>query len=137
MIKKQRLLTFIASILSSLLILYFLHGLPLFGLPDIKNIDYVEITDTHIGEETKKITSEQDIKNARNLAGILRYKFKTVNNNELFIIMVFHLKDGKTAKLSVGEKTVLWNDKIYSIKDTDFFIKAIEGLYFMGEKYDK
>jgi predicted alpha-1,6-mannanase (GH76 family) len=110
--------------------------MPLFGMPDIKNIDYVEITDTHIGEETKKITSEKDIKTARNLAGVLRYKFKTVNDNEPFIIMVFHIKDGKTAKLSVGEKTALWKDKKYSIKDTDFFIKAVEGLYFISEKYE-
>jgi hypothetical protein len=50
--------------------------------------------------------------------------------------MVFHIKDGKTAKLSVGEKTALWKDKKYSIKDTDFFIKAVEGLYFISEKYE-
>ncbi|MCI1999597.1 MAG: hypothetical protein LKJ75_02345 [Clostridia bacterium] len=136
MINKRNFITFIASLLTGLLVFYFLHGMPLFGMPDIKNIDYVEITDTHIGEETKKITSEKDIKTARNLAGVLRYKFKTVNDNEPFIIMVFHIKDGKTAKLSVGEKTALWKDKKYSIKDTDFFIKAVEGLYFISEKYE-
>lgn len=119
---------------------YFLiKGIPLFGVPKIEDVSYVEISDTKLDINARKFTEIEDIEKAINLTNLLLYKLGTPEEKEPLIEFVFHLKDGNSFVISANEKTVYSNGKSYSLKGDNgkVFIKITEGVFFFGELVEK
>ncbi len=119
---------------------YFLiKGIPLFGVPKIEDVSYVEISDNKLNINARKFTEMKDIEKAVNLTNLLLYKLGTPEEKEPIIELVFHLKDGNSFVISANEKTVYSNGKAYSLKGDNgkAFIKIIEGAFFFSELVEK
>ena len=46
-----------------------------------------------------------------------------------FITIVYHFDDGSVKTLEVAGEAVTWNGKSYYIKESDFFVQLVEGLF--------
>jgi len=114
---------------------FYIGGIPLVGVPKIKDVLYVEIYNNRLGVNSRKLTEIEDIEKVINLTSLLSYKLGTPEKKAPLIEFVFHLKDGNSFSISSNEKTVYKNGKAYSLKDDkgQFFIKVTEGVFFFSE----
>ncbi|AKL95049.1 hypothetical protein CACET_c16000 [Clostridium aceticum] len=142
-IRHNRFLYYLTLITGSVIITsigyFFMNGIPLFGVPKIEDVSYVEISSIRLDTNTRKITEIQDIKTAISLTNFLSYKLGKPEQNEALIEFVFHLKDGNSFVISSNEKTVYSNGKAYTLKDDNgtTFIKVTEGIFFFDDLLKK
>jgi hypothetical protein len=118
---------------------FFMNGIPLFGIPKIEDVSYVEISDTRLDINARKFTEIEDIEKAINLTNFLSYKLGKPEQKEPLIEFVFHLKDGNSFVIRSNGKTVYSNGKAYSLKGDNgtTFIKITEGIFFFDDLVKK
>ena len=138
--KLQDFWTLCICLLAVAVVNYFMVGLPLKGLPDAGKIASVEITDYVLSDKepiTKMLTEPEDIENARNVANLPHYSLRSVDvSAEPQIEIRYHLKSRETLELIYGENFVVWNEKPFKLKqgkDSELFVKIVEGLFFLPE----
>ena len=144
-IRHNKLLHYVITIIMTVIVTsigyYFIHGIPLFGIPKIEQVSYVEISNTRLDTNSRKITAVEDIEKAINITKFLTFRLGSPEQKEPFIELTFHLKDGKVFVIGANEKTVYNNGRAYSIKGDNgaLFIKVAEGLFFFDDliKQDK
>ena len=131
---------FYICLVTTLVVWYFLNGLPLHDLPDEEDVVFVEIFDYTLSEEgtvSAELTEPKDIANACNMANLLHYTLRpSYSDKEPQIEILYHLSDGKELHLFYGEDFVVWNNKQLTLKkndDSELFPKAIRGLFFLPE----
>ncbi len=139
---KNVLNCFISIIISGIIITmgyFFVNGIPLFGMPKIEDVSYVEISNTRLDINTRKLTEIEDIEKALKLTNFLLYKPGRPEQKEPLIEFVFHLKDGNSFVISSNEKTVYSNGKAFSIKGDNgtTFINVAEGVFFFDNLIEK
>ncbi|WP_246579252.1 hypothetical protein [Alkaliphilus flagellatus] len=80
-IRHNKFLNYIIPIIISVIIipimLFSMNGIPLFGVPKVEDIDYIEMSNTKLGTNTRKFTEIEDIENAINFTNFLSYKLGT------------------------------------------------------------
>ena len=131
----NRLIRTLLSLEGAIIILgvvvYSAWGIPLFGLPGEEAIQSVEILDTRISEESQVFSQTNEIKNAKAAASLLHYKWGALPQEEPFLFVTYHLKDGGTVTVSVSENTVVYNGKTRLLKQGDgLYANVIEGIFF-------
>ncbi|AOY76803.1 hypothetical protein [Clostridium formicaceticum] len=142
-VRHNRFLYYLIPITVSVIITtigyFFMNGIPLFGVPKIEDVSYVEISNTRLDTNARKLTEIEDIKKAINLTNFLSYKLGAPEKKEALIKFVFHLKDGSSFVISSNEKTVYSNGKAYSLKANKgtTFIKVTEGIFFFDDLVEK
>ncbi len=111
------------------------NGMYLWGLPDLEDIQSVNITYPSVTVEVKEISSHEDIELALKLTGFLKYDLfeKAGSEEEPLITMTCFLKDGTDKTISANNTTVWWNNKTYAIKDKETFINLVEGIFFLED----
>lgn len=117
----------------------FTDGMYLLGLPDLNDIQSVNISYPSVTDGVKEISSREDIELALKLTGFLKYDlFGEVNSEEEpAIIITYFLKDGTSKTISANNTTVWWNNKIHVIKDKEMFINLTEGIFFLEDLQTK
>lgn len=117
----------------------FTDGMYLLGLPDLNDIQSVNISYPSVTDGVKEISSREDIELALKLTGFLKYDlFGEVNSEEEpVIIITYFLKDGTSKTISANNTTVWWNNKIHLIKDKEMFINLTEGIFFLEDSQTK
>lgn len=117
----------------------FTDGMYLLGLPDLNDIQSVNISYPSVTDGVKEILSREDIELALKLTGFLKYDlFGEVNSEEEpAIIITYFLKDGTSKTISANNTTVWWNNKIHVIKDKEVFINLTEGIFFLEDLQTK
>ena len=117
----------------------FTDGMYLLGLPDLNDIQSVNISYPSVTDGVKEISSREDIELALKLTGFLKYDlFGEVNSEEEpAIIITYFLKDGTSKTISANNTTVWWNNKIHLIKDKEMFINLTEGIFFLEDLQTK
>lgn len=117
----------------------FTDGMYLWGLPDLNDIQSVNISYPSVTEDVKKISSREEIELALKLTGFLKYDlFEEANDKEEpDIIITYFLKDGTSKTISANKTTVWWNNKIHVIKDKEMFINLTEGIFFLADLQTK
>ena len=117
----------------------FTDGMYLLGLPDLNDIQSVNISYSSVTDGVKEISSREDIELALKLTGFLKYDlFGEVNSEEEpAITITYFLKDGTSKTISANNTTVWWNNKIHLIKDKETFINLTEGIFFLEDLQTK
>lgn len=117
----------------------FTDGMYLLGLPDLNDIQSVNISYPSVTDGVKEISSREDIELALKLTGFLKYDlFGEVNSEEEpAITITYFLKDGTSKTISANNTTVWWNNKIHVIKDKEVFINLTEGIFFLEDLQTK
>ena len=117
----------------------FTDGMYLLGLPDLNDIQSVNISYPSVTDGVKEISSREDIELALKLTGFLKYDlFGEVNSEEEpVIIITYFLKDGTSKTISANNTTVWWNNKIHVIKDKEMFVNLTEGIFFLEDLQTK
>lgn len=117
----------------------FTDGMYLLGLPDLNDIQSVNISYPSVTDGVKEISSREDIELALKLTGFLKYDlFGKVNSEEEpAITITYFLKDGTSKTISANNTTVWWNNKIHVIKDKEMFINLTEGIFFLEDLQTK
>ncbi|GAA0180973.1 hypothetical protein SH2C18_35740 [Clostridium sediminicola] len=117
----------------------FINGIPLFNVPEIEEVSYVEISDSQLDIKSRKFTKVEDIEKAISLTNFLYYSFGKPEQKEPLIKFSFHLKDGKSYVISSNEKTVFVNGKAYKLKGDNgkTFTNLTEGIFFFSEMVEK
>lgn len=119
----------------------FTDGMYLLGLPNLDNIQSVNISYPSVTDDVKEISSHEDVELALKLTGFLKYDLfeKRIANSEEepLIIITYLLKDGTDKTISANNTTVWWNNKIYTIKDKEMFINLTEGVFFLEDLQTK
>ena len=128
--------TFFVCFITTGIVFYLSRGVPLYGMPDSKDIAFVEVRDVRLSSESRRLTSPEDISNARNVASLLNYWLGVVQDEEPVISITYCLKNGETVDVSASEDMVFWMGKARKIRDGDMFINIVEGLFFMDMVYD-
>ena len=128
--------TFVVCFITTGLVFYFARGVPLYGMPDIEDIEFVEIRDVRLSSEIRRLTSPEDISNARNAANLLNYWLGTAPQEEPFISITYCLKNGETVNVSANENVVLWRGKTRKIRYGDTFVNVVEVLFFTDTVYE-
>ncbi len=110
-------------------------GMYLWGLPNLGEIQSVNISYPSVTDDVKEISSQKDIELALKLTGFLKYDlFEKTNSEETPLITItYHLKDGTDKTISANNTTVWWNNKAYIIKDKELFVNLTEGIFFVGD----
>ena len=117
----------------------FTDGMYLLGLPDLNDIQSVNISYPSVTDGVKEISSREDIELALKLTGFLKYDlFGEVNSEEEpAITITYFLKDGTSKTISANNTTVWWNNRIHVIKDKEMFINLTEGIFFLEDLQTK
>lgn len=107
---------------------YFLHGVPLIGLPKAEDVQSVTV----IGEngESRVITDAEDVDLLVMAANMLNYRFGTPEEQQAKLTVIYELTDGKNCVLQAGETTVWWKSKAHPLKQKRVFYNVAEGLFF-------
>jgi len=107
----------------------------LLGLPDLDDIQSVNISYPGVTDEVKEISSHEDIELALKLTSFLKYDLfeKAGSEEEPLITMTYFIKDGTDKTISANNTTVWWNNKAYVIKDKETFINLAEGIFFLED----
>lgn len=110
-------------------------GMWLLGLPDLKEIQTVSISYPEVTDESREISSPEDMELALKLTGFLNYDvFKKADSEEEPVItIVYHMKNGTDKVISANDTTVWWNGKSHTIKDQEIFVNLTEGIFFSKE----
>ena len=112
-----------------------MEGMWLFGIPEIEDVQAVQITDLRHSQEAKEFTDAESIELAVKLSGFLRYKLLKVpqSDSEPITTITYVLSDGSTKSLSANENTVWWKGKAYCLKQERVFLNLTEGIFFYEE----
>lgn len=140
-IKKKRglrgylLNTLISVLLTAILIsvgFFWMHGIPLWGIPKAEQVSEVTILDTRFGEE-RTFTDANDIEKAVNLANFLNYDLGTAEQGEAVVTITYHRENGDEVVVSANQDTAYYNGKAYNIHDEngELFLNLTEGLFFL------
>ena len=108
-----------------------INGMPLFGVPDVDDIQSVQISypgAAHSGIET---SSREDAELAQNLTSFLYYApFALVDSEEEpAITITYFLGDGVQKTVAASDTTVWWNGKAHRLKHPGQFVKMAEGVF--------
>ena len=117
----------------------FTDGMYLLRLPDLDDIQSVNISYPSVTDDVKEISSHEDIELALKLTGYLKYDLfeKANSEEEPLITITYLLKDGTEKTISANNTTVWWNNKIYTIKDKEIFINFTEAIFFLEDLQTK
>ena len=117
----------------------FTDGMYLLGLPDLEDIQSVNISYPSVTDEVKEVSSHEDVELALKLTGFLKYDLFEKENieEEPLITITYLLKDGTDKTISANNTTVWWNNKTYTIKDKEMFINLTEGIFFLEDLQTK
>ena len=114
-------------------------GMYLWGLPNLNDIQSVNISYPSVTKDGKEISSREDIELTLKLTGFLKYDlFGEANSEEgPDITITYFLKDGTSKIISANNTAVWWNNKIHVIKDKEMFINLTEGIFFLDDLQTK
>lgn len=131
----QLLIEIIVVTVLLVIINIFTKGMYLLGLPDLTDIQSVSISYPSVTDDTKEVSSPEDIELALKLSGFLKYDLfeKADKTEKPLITITYHLKGGTDKTISANNTTVWWNDKSYTIKEKEMFIKLTEGIFFLED----
>ena len=106
------------------------NGMPLFGVPDVDDIQSVQISypAADSGIET---SSREDVELAQNLTSFLYYApFALVDSEEEpAITITYFLRDGVQKTVAASDTAVWWNGKAHRLKHPGQFVKMAEGVF--------
>ena len=106
------------------------NGMPLFGVPDVDDIQSVQISypAADSGIET---SSREDVELPQNLTSFLYYApFALVDSEEEpAITITYFLRDGVQKTVAASDTTVWWNGKAHRLKHPGQFVKMAEGVF--------
>lgn len=107
-------------------------GIPLKGLPELEDVARVEITDKRTDTTVRVEDVGEAMKTAVYLPGFLNYSLGEPEEEELFIIITYYLKNGGTMKVEAGKNSVFWKGKVRKIHGDNgsLFLNIVEGYYF-------
>lgn len=109
------------------------NGLPLFGLPDQKDIISVTISDTRLSDTERQITDAHKMVTARNAANLIHYKFGDTTGLEVpFITIRYHLANGEERVVQASNEMVIWQGKAHLLEDDSMFVRVVE-VFFFGD----
>lgn len=107
-----------------------INGMPLFGVPDVDDIQSVQISypAADSGIET---SSREDVELAQNLTSFLYYApFALVDSEEEpAITITYSLRGGVQKTVAASDTTVWWNGKAHRLKHPGQFVKMAEGVF--------
>lgn len=108
------------------------YGMDFLNLPKVDNIQAVSIIYPEMEDKIVRVNSTEDIKLILKITRFLKYRIfqKAKGNEQPLITVVYHLKNGKTERISANETTVWWKGKKYVLKDKEIFVNITRGLFF-------
>ncbi len=86
------------------------HGVPLVGLPKAENVKSIMVTQND--SQQSEVTTPEDIELLVNATNLLNYR------------------DGNALTIEANRTSMWFNGKLHPLKETDMFIKIVQGLYF-------
>lgn len=110
-------------------------GMYLLGLPNPEDVQSVGISYSGMTEETKELSSPDDIKLAVNLTGFLKYDLfePTDAAEEPLVTITYYLGDGTNKVIAANRTTVWWKGKAHTVKDKETFVTLTKALFFLRE----
>lgn len=109
---------------------YFLHGVPLIGLPKAEEVKNVTLL--RADGESRVVVDTEDIELLVKAANLLSYRLGTPENEQPLLTVVYELKNGDACVLRAGETTVDWKGKLHPLKQEEVFYNIVEGLFFFN-----
>ena len=110
---------------------FLIEGVPLFGTPDIENVERVVIEHADYPNEVKEYTEEDKIELAVALLGYLRYSpLKGLTDDNQQIQIAYIMNDGTECVVAANNYTVWWNGKPSAIKNENQFVKLCMAIFF-------
>lgn len=124
-------ITIIVVCIVSIALDFVSDGVPLLGVPDIKNIEKVLIKHGDYPDEIKEYSDEKNIELAVGLLGYLRYSpLKSLSDDNQLIQIIYIMDDGTRRVVSANNYTVWWNGKPSALKDEYSFVKMCTAIFF-------
>ncbi len=111
---------------------YFLHGIPLIGLPKVEEVQSVTI----ICEdgESQAVADAEDVDLMVTAANMLNYHFGIPEEEPSKLTVIYHLRNSGSIVVQAGETTVWWKGKAHPLKQKRVFYNVVQGLFFNEEK---
>lgn len=109
-----------------------INGMPLFGVPDVDDIQSVQISYPGAADSGIETSSREDVELAQNLTSFLYYApFAPVDSEkEPAITITYFLRGGVQKTVAASGTTVWWNGKAHRLKHPGQFVKMAEGVFF-------
>lgn len=129
---RRTLIVILAVILINAAAWIALHGCPLSGLPEEKNIKSITLIYNENGsaEVTREIQNAEDISLLVKAAGMCNYRMGKAGEELPEMTVVYHTKDGSDIELKASAGTVWWQGKKHPLKEENSFVMILKGLYF-------
>ncbi len=110
---------------------YLINGSELANQPVRKEIVSVEVTNTKFTEETKVLTTEDEIKLAHSALDLVRVKHKAVEGNpEPYMTMVFNMEDGSEVVLQIAEGAATWYGETKPLVREKMMLDMMNAVFF-------
>ncbi len=104
------------------------HGVPLVGLPKAENVKSIMVTQND--SQQSEVTTPEDIELLVNATNLLNYRLWGKTEGNPIVTITYYLKDGNALTIEANRTSMWFNGKLHPLKETDMFIKIVQGLYF-------
>lgn len=129
---QRTLIVILLAVLINMAAWIALHGYPLLGLPEERNIESITLICDENGsaEATREIQNAEDISLLVKAAGMCNYRMGKAGEELPEMTVVYHIKNGDDIELKASSESVWWKGKVRSLKEENSFIMILKGLYF-------
>lgn len=110
---------------------YLINGAELADKPTKKQVVSVEITNTKYTDETKVLTTEDEIKLACSAFELVRVKHKEVEGNpQTYLTLVYNMEDGTKKVLEIAEGAATWNGETKPLMREKMMVEMMDAVFF-------
>jgi len=130
--KVIRLIAIILAVsVAAVAVSFMIEGVPLFGIPDVENVERVVIKHADYPDEDKEYREKEKIELAVALLGYLRYSpLKGLTDDNQQIQISYIMNDGTVCVVAANNYTVWWNGKPSAIKNENQFVKLCMAIFY-------
>ncbi len=106
------------------------HGVPLIGIPESEDIQWVTLKS---GTAVREIEEPENVKLLVQAANLLNYRLFGEEADQPEIEVTYHLINGGEVSLRAGHTAMWWHGKQHVLKEKDVFVNIVQGLFFEGK----
>ena len=133
--KKKEFYKFMGLLLIAMgvmwLVGYFFNGTELAQIPVKAKVESVEVTNTKFSDETKILTTDDELKLACSAMKLVRAKYEDVEHEqEPYFTMVFHMKSDEVKVLQISDGAVTWNGETKKMVRQELTMDMMDSVFF-------
>ncbi len=122
---------FLAAMAGVWLFGYFFSGVELASVPVQAKVESVEVTNTKFSDETKILTTDEELKLACTAFKLVRVQHEAPEDpQEPYLTLVYNMKNGDVKALQISENAAYWQGATKKLMRQEMVLEILDSAFF-------